>query len=258
MHKKHRNSIIFEFNSFDITKQELLSSIIILMLILVGGGLISQKISTSISDRNAIYNKAAQIESSDLFDYGMRTDVGNAFVYGDMQAVDPVSYPGEIDGQYLYLEKVKERYTMHTRVVTRTRTVNGRPQTYTTTETYWSWDRVDSWEKQATQVTFLDVLFDADKFSLPEAKHIQTNQESSHIRYKYYGIAEEITGTIFTTLREGTIQGGPKFYKDLTIDKTLDKLTQSEVGLWVFRIVWLIVSAGIIFGFYYIDNRWLE
>lgn len=258
MHKRHRNNIIFEFYNFDITKQELLGSIVILMLMLIGGGLISQKISMSINDKNAIYNKAAQIESSDLFDYAMRTDVGNAFVHGDMKAIDPVSYPGEIDGQYLYLEKVKERYTKHTRVVTKTRIVNGKAQSYTTTETYWSWDRVDSWEKKSTQVTFLDISFSTDQFSFANAEYIQTNKESSYIRYKYYAINAEMTGTIFTTLREGKIQGTPRFYQNYSIEQTLNIMTDSFSGLIIFWIAWIVLTGILIFGFYYLDNRWLE
>ena len=51
-----------------------------------------------------------------MFQYGMDTNVGNAFVYGDLKAVDTVTYP-EISGEYMYVEKVKERYTKHTRRV---------------------------------------------------------------------------------------------------------------------------------------------
>lgn len=56
----------------------------------------------------------------------MRTNAGNAFVYGDLKAVDTVTYP-EIGGEYIYIEKVKERYTMHTRQVAHTTTMNGKP-----------------------------------------------------------------------------------------------------------------------------------
>lgn len=67
-------------------------------------------------DRNEVYNKAVKIDSQEMFSYGMRTNVGNAFIYGTLQAVDPVSYP-EIDGSYMYVEKIKKLYTMHTHTV---------------------------------------------------------------------------------------------------------------------------------------------
>lgn len=41
-----------------------------------------------------------------MFQYGMDTNVGNAFVYGDLKAVDTVTYP-EIGGEYMYVEKLK-------------------------------------------------------------------------------------------------------------------------------------------------------
>ena len=42
--------------------------------------------------QNAEYQKAVHIERSDLFQYGMDTNAGNAFVYGDMEPVDTVTF----------------------------------------------------------------------------------------------------------------------------------------------------------------------
>lgn len=94
----------FDFGDFEITKREILASISIIAMMLLIGFVISGRISNYILDRNEKYNKAIKIESSDLFEYGMRTNVGYAFVYGDLKAVDTVSYP-EIDGEYMYIKK---------------------------------------------------------------------------------------------------------------------------------------------------------
>lgn len=83
----------FDFGDFEITKREILASISIIAVMLLIGFTISGRISNYILDRNEKYNKAIKIESSDLFEYGMRTNVGYAFVYGDLKAVDTVSYP---------------------------------------------------------------------------------------------------------------------------------------------------------------------
>ena len=104
----------FDFGDFEITKREILASISIIAMMLLIGFVISGRISNYILDRNEKYNKAIKIESSELFEYGMRTDVGYAFVYGDLKAVDTVSYP-EINGEYMYIEKIEEHYNMHTR-----------------------------------------------------------------------------------------------------------------------------------------------
>ena len=112
----------FDFGNFEITKREMLASISIIAIMLLIGLLIAGKISDYQLDKNERYNKAVKIETQELFEYGMRTNVGNAFVYGDLEAVDTVTYP-EIGGEYMYIEKVKEKYTMHTRQVAHTTTV---------------------------------------------------------------------------------------------------------------------------------------
>ena len=105
--------------NFEITKREVLASISIIAVMILVGILISAKITERQMDRNEVYNKAVKIDSQETFSYGMRTNVGNAFVYGTLEALDPVSYP-EIDGSYMYVEKIKKLYTMHTCTVAHT------------------------------------------------------------------------------------------------------------------------------------------
>ena len=243
----------FDFGNFEITKREILASISIIAVMILIGVLISSKISETQMDRNEIYNKAVKIENADLFQYGMDTNVGNAFVYGDLKAVDTVTYP-EIDGEYMYVEKVKEKYTMHTRTVTKTRTVNGKTQSYTTTETYWTWDRVDSEDKKCNEVTFCGITFNVNKFDIPSSHHIDTIKESSHIRYKYYGVGTEFTGTIFTDLRDKTISDSTNFYNSMNMEETVEYLESGGEEI----IFWILLTGGCVFGFFYIDNKWLE
>lgn len=84
---------MFDFGDFQITKRELLASISIIAIMLLIGTLIGGKVSDYQMDQNEKYNKAVKIETQDLFEYGMRTNIGNAFVYGDLLAVDTVTYP---------------------------------------------------------------------------------------------------------------------------------------------------------------------
>lgn len=244
-----------KFDSFEITVREIIASIVIIFVMLLVGVTINNKMQESRLDRNEIYNKAIKIETSELFQYGMRTNVGSAFVSGTLEAVDPVSYP-EIEGEYLYLEKVKERYTMHTRQVAHTRTVNGKTSTYYTTETYWTWDRVEAESIHSEQILFNKVIFDYGKIECPAAFYIDTIRESSHIRYKYYGTGVEHTGTIFTTLKDGSITDQTRFYEDKTIEETYNDLLSKDWRI-VFWIFWIPLTGGLVFAFYYIDNRWL-
>lgn len=250
--KKHNG---FDFGDFEITYREILASISIVAVMLLIGFVISGKISQIQDDKNAKYNKAVKIESADLFQYGMNTNVGNAFVYGELKAVDTVTYP-EIGGEYMYVEKVKERYTRHTRVVTYTTGSGKTRRTHRRTETYWTWDRVGSEDIQCKEVSFCGIVFDSNKIKLPSADYIKTIKESGYVRYKYYGTNIEYKGTIFTELKDKTISDSTHFY-EMSIKETKDKL-ERNIGIVFFWIIWIIVMVLAVFGFYYIDNEWLE
>jgi hypothetical protein len=239
--------------NFEITKREVLVSISIIAVMILVGILISAKITERQMDRNEVYNKAVKIDSQETFSYGMRTNVGNAFVYGTLEALDPVSYP-EIDGSYMYVEKIKKLYTMHTRTVAHT-DANGNT-TYTI-ETYWSWDYAGEESKAASTVSFCEATFPISKFELPGTRYIDTIYESGHVRYEYYGIGITHTGTIFTTLSDNTISDSSPFYEDLTIDEAVNRL-EKGVGTTVFWIFWIIGTGVIVFKFYERENEWLE
>ena len=238
---------------FKITKREILFSVVILSIMLLLGVVIHGSINDRLMLEYQKYNTALQIDNdSELFAYGMKTNVGNAFIYGDLKAVDTVTYP-EIDGEYMYIQKVKEKYTMHTRTVTTT--VNGK--TTTRVETYWTWDRVGSEDKKCKEVSFCDVIFKSNKINLPSSDYIKTIKKSSHIRYKYYGVKTKYTGTIFAELKDDTIPDNTKFYNNMNIEETMESL-KSGWQLIVFWIFWIALTCGCMYGFYYIDNNWLE
>lgn len=210
------------------------------------------------------YNTALQIESdSELFVYGMKTNVGNAFVYGDLEAVDTVTYP-EIKGEYIYIEKVEERYERNERTVTKK---DSEGNTYTETEVYYEWETENRESKHSKEIKFCGVTFPYSKLNLPSSDHIDTikgnkvwsykSGERVKVRFKYYGIYTKYTGTIFTDLKDGTIPDNTKFYNNQTISKTIDSL-KSGWQLVLFWIGWILLTGGCVFGFYYIDNRWLE
>lgn len=247
----------FYIGDFEITVREIIASISIIAIMLLFGVLIHGKISEHQMDKNEIYNKAVKIESKDLFQYGMDTNVGNAFVYGELKTVDTVTYP-EIGGEYMYVEKVKEKYTRHTRTVTKTKTVNGKTKTYTETEVYWTWDRVGSEDKKCKELSFCDITFESNKFDIPGAGYITTIKESANVRYKYYGTGTKFTGTIFADLRDKTIPKDTNFYNNMNIEETHKYLETGIGSLIVFWFFWGILIAGCVVGFYYLDNKWLE
>lgn len=256
MRRKRRSDFSIDFGYWEITLREILASVSIVAVLFTIGFAISGKISDYVMDKNEVYNKAVKIESRSMFEYGMRTNVGNAFVYGDLEAIDTVTYP-EIDGEYMYAEKVKEVYTMHTRQVAHTRTVNGHTETYYTTEVYWSWDYAGSEHVTSQQVRFCGVTFPSSKIKIPSGKYLRTIYRSSHVRYNYYVTETKHTGTIFTELKDNTISEKSSFYKDRTIDEAVTRL-QSRDFTVTFWVCWIIFIVLCVVGFYYLDNRWLE
>lgn len=245
-----------DFGDFVITKREIIVSISIIAIMLLFGVLISGKISELQMDKNEIYNKAVKIENTDLFKYGMETNVGNAFVYGELKAVDTVTYP-EIGGEYMHIEKVKEKYTRHERTVTKTRKVNGKTETYTETEVYWSWDVVGSEELLCKQVSFCGVVFDRGKIEIPGMDYIDTIKESGYIRYKYYGTGTNFVGTVFTLLKDKTITDNTYFYNNQTIEETVE-LLEINILLPLFWIFWVFITGGIVYIFFVQENQWIE
>lgn len=245
----------FDFGDFEITPREIIASISIIAVMILIGVLISSKISEAQMDRNEIYNKAVKIESTDLFQYGMDTNVGNAFVYGDLEAVDTVTYP-EIGGNYMSVKKETEEYTRHTRTVYEyddEGNVTGSHE-----EVYYTWDNTRNEELSCNKVKFLGIEFNYGQIYQPYRNYIKTiyDDYDSDIRYVYYGSGIKYTGTIFTDLRNKTISN-TKFYEGMNIEETVEYL-ESGGGEIIFWIFWILLTGGCVFGFYYIDNKWLE
>ena len=87
------------FGSYEITMREILTSITIIAVMMILGFVFAGKIEEHQMDKNAEYYKAAKITETEMFRYGMNTSIGNAFVYGELEAIDTVTYP-EIGGEY--------------------------------------------------------------------------------------------------------------------------------------------------------------
>ena len=253
--KKFFNKSFWIYDAEVTVKECILGSAIIFILLTIGL-LISDKIYEAKLDAEKRYNIAIKInDNADLFTYGMETDIGDAFVYGTLKAVDTVSYP-EITGNYMFVKKVKEKYTMHTRQVAHTRTVNGKTQTYYTTETYWTWDYAGEEHKKSKQIQFLNSIFNTELISLPSDYYITTVKESSHVRYKYYGVDTEHKGTIFTTLYNNTITPC-EFYKDMDIERTVEYLKFFDFR-FLFWFIWIILICGAVYAFVYAENNWMN
>lgn len=242
-----------KFQNFTITKREILASIAIIALMIMFGFLISTKWLENQQESDIKYNKAIQIDNdTELFQYGINTNVGNAFIYGELKAVDPVTYP-EISGEYMYVQKVEEHYNIHVRTYT---TTDGNGHVQTHTETYWSWDYAGEEDKSCKTINFCGIDFKSKKIPFPEDEYIDTLKGGYHVRFKYYGVPVVNKGTVFTNLKDKTINN-TKYYNNMNIKETFKQVT-THFPMWLFWILWLIFTGMIVFGFYYLDNKWLE
>lgn len=77
-----------------------------------------------------------------------------------------------------------------------------------------------------------------------------------HLRDVYYGSALSYEGTLYASLADNTI-AETSFYCEKTIDETIEYL-ETEWQLVLFWVFWIILTGFAVYGFYYIDNRWLE
>lgn len=247
-----------------ITKREILFSVTIVVAMLIIGLFISEKIAAKQMDKYQEYNTAVRINNdNDLFKYGMSTNIGNAFVYGELKAVDTVSYD-EISGEYSYVKKVKERYTKHTRIVTKSRTNSkGETEYYEVEEDYYTWDYISSEDKHSETIQFIDTKFSYGTIAFPSSREldiIYVDGSIFHsvgdIRYVYYGAVDRCEGTLYAILKDDTVLEA-RLYYDQDIDKTINKL-ESSASVVAFWIAWVFLTVILVFGFYFIDNRWLE
>lgn len=246
-----------------ITKREIIVSIAIISVMLIIGFIISGKITDYENDKNTEYQKALHITDSELFQYGMETNVGNAFVYGDIQAVDTVTFE-EIGGEYLYVEKIEERYERHERKVTK-KDKDGKE--YTKTEVYYEWETESRESKHADEIEFCGIVFPYGKINFSEDKYIDTirgdrewswkSGEFVKVQYKYYGVSANHTGTIYTRLADNTISDNSPFYENCTIEQALKSCAYGGRNI-LFWIAWILFSSACVYGFCYLDNRWLE
>ncbi|MCC0682726.1 hypothetical protein IC218_21100 [Clostridioides sp. ES-S-0005-03] len=265
-----------KFKTFEITKREFLVSIIIVCAMICLGFFIDDKVQSKFLEDNERYYKATKINNDkDLFDYAMKTSVGDSLISGEFKSVDSVSIE-ELKGDYWFIERTEEKYTMHTRVVT---TKDSKGHSHKHTETYWTWDYYNSIEKKCSKFNFLDKEFDTkiitnlykDRLSL--SKNILKNKRlkikgnyayiNNKRRYYYEVIPKEFNGTMYANLKNNTIVNpGNKnieVFKNESIQNILEN-NNFNIGFFkvVFWIIWILVTTIIIYVFYYLKNDWLE
>lgn len=272
------------------------------LLISIGVG-IHNAITNGAEQRARLYQTAIQTQNDTEFNYSIDTKQGNILGEVIIEPVDLVKF-NEMNKEFVKVKKIKERYTRHERTVcetkyrteTRTRSVyDPATKSYTTEtyteqvpyqechqETYYTWDRVDSWEKSAKEVKMAGRNYAIDLFALGlkdiDAKEIipgetgryvreeadtwldlNLGDDEGDIRYKYSVLSLPKSGTVFLNVTESVrpVFGSKVVLegkKPATLVSEAQKAaeTQGTVFTWIWGIL-VVGSVGA--GVYYI---WLD
>lgn len=240
---------------FEITGREILFSTIILCIMIGIGVWIQNPILSSMYRESLEVASSVVVDDPERFGYIGRTEVGNFIADGTLSAVDPVSIP-DIEGQYMKIEKIKKKYTRHTRTVV---TSDGKGHTHTRTEVYWSWDVVKREYFKSDSLFFLGKEFSTDSiYYNMYCSHNKTIYEDPHLKYEYYTHPVSVDGAMLGSC-ENRWYTNLEFRKGQTAKEIIERAEgRIQSGPTVFWIMWIIISVAILFLFFYAENDWLE
>lgn len=266
------------------------------------GVLIEGKITNDAEENARLYQTSVRTETEGQFNYAIDTKQGRILAEVTIKPVDLVKFD-EMDKEFVKVKKTKERYTRHQRTVcdtkyrseTRTRTVTNADgtmstQTYTEQvpyqecrqETYYSWDRIDRWEKSAKEVDMMGRNYPIGLFSLNmrgiDAKDIIPGETGKYvredakrfldigwgdsegdIRYKYNVLELPKNGTVFLNVTEGVkpVFGNKVELHSQKPAELVEKAqkaaeAQSAIFMWAWGFLVLIaVGSGLYFVWIY-------
>lgn len=245
----------------EIKPREVLFSVIIALVMFAAGIAIHNAIQQGVTQTAELYATATVIQDPEQFKYGMDTDFGNALLYGAVTSEESVTFD-EIGGGFLYIRKVKEEYREHTR---EWKDKDGKKHK----TTYHSWDYASSQSRNVNSITFLSVNFPYGKIEMPSyrldlsAAGVSNRgnyiYKGSSTRYYYQITGNGITGTLLANLRSGTMTTQSALYCYQTPQQVIEsKQGEGTVVAILFWIFWTVVIGGVVYGFCYFKNRWLD
>lgn len=281
--------------NFEITLREVVISLTILIACLTGLMMGTFAIKDSYVGRNDMYDTADVYSTQEYFDFGLAGGTGRAFIYADIVAGNLVSFP-ELKEDFVYVKRVKQTWDLVTK--TRTVTYQCGKNTCTRIETYteWEWvthDRVtihsDTLLINGYEVDYDDVsgihdhdlelelnMFETSTIGGKEIYEITgwSNDyievgnsgifNSNDTRYYYQVIrpSDIVNGSMFVNFKDRIMTPGEtssfRFY-EMNEEELLVHMHKSPVGWYIFMWTFgIIITSGLIFGFYYLDNAWLN
>lgn len=266
----------------EITKREILVSIIGIFILLSIGLLIDNFITYQSIKKQELYNKTLKIDNNkDYFKYAVDTNIGNVLVYGKFNIENGVKLD-ELKQDYMAIVKKIERYSMHTRLVCN----KCGKTTCCHTRIYYTWDTIDTKKEYVDTISFLNINFRFNQFSNYEYKRLNLNSDVvsdkyinkirknyiydnnnffnrvGNLRYKYYVVVKSFNGSVLAKAKNKTLEpiNDSKisiFYNTINkiVEDTKKEIIVIKVVFWIIYIILIGVGVGY---FIYQDNYYLE
>lgn len=201
------------------------------------------------------YNEAIQASTPEQFEMAIKNKK-NVIANAAMTTNEPVK-DERLDGEYIYISRRHEAYTMDTRVVSTM--VNGKSQSRT--EVYYRWKYRGMDDFMAPTVSFLGYNFNTSDIEIPNAAENDWIYEGND-RYLYRTIDKNVSGTMFVEFNDDEMS--VKFYSGQSIVETIE---QQKNPAWIIAlaIIWGLLTIGgpvliIVFhrndDYYYADKHY--
>lgn len=226
---------------------------------MVGIGVwLSAPILSKATERYFAVASSVVVNTDDEFDYISRTNAGRFLANGTLSVIDTVRLE-ELPGVYSFIKKVKEEYRLHTEVYT---TTDSKGHTTTHTRTYHSWDEVKHWNHKAERAMFRGKEFKVDEvYRVRPQKDtiikVKTKMFENDTRYVYYTAPVSFDGVMLGNAMNRKYDD-PKFINGLTAEQYIKNVERKLNGNTIlFWILWSLLTAGMIVGFYALENKWL-
>jgi hypothetical protein len=221
-----------------------------MIIVFIGiGFLISMKITGSQMKKNKEYDKAVKITSKEMLQEAINNKVENAFIYGDLKAIDTLTCE-PLQGEFLFIKLTEQEYVEKIY----TKTVNGK------TKRRGKWKVLNTESDHSDKIMLLGVEFNTSNFRLPvgsgELIHSEGNRQQGY-KIEYHGCKANCTGTIYVNLQDNASTGDVSFFYNQTIDQTI-KYLESDVMVKVFWVFWGILTLICVGGFCWIGNKCMQ
>lgn len=239
---------MIRMNSYDKKKTFIIVTISIILYIITMP-LFRMVVYNYLIDDYKCFGQALKIKNDEaMFDNAIKTKVGNVLAEGTITAEEPIEFMGK---KYISLKKITEEYTMHTRIVTST---VGKVTT-SRTEVYYTWDEVDTEEKESKIIKFLNKKLKTDSVVGLDKKEICSIEDEydSDVRYIYSGYEDNQKVTLSANTSSGKIEGifgGHPEFNSLNIEELVESMNPNNRLFFttlIFTIIHILITICVIF-----------